>query len=162
MIWKIRDFQSWTKYRWYTSLSVLARKIALKYHSEGQITFSFSAYWAQTSVECLKQVLDRLCRSKIDWDTVIFRHRVFGRRKLENFSDDIVVAVESKILVIPVLSGFALMIHVADVPNRSLISDESVKNRKFLVPRRFATTKSQILIVRYPSNDPPLWRPGTS
>ena len=39
----------------------------------------FSANWAQTCVESLKRALNRVWGSKIDWDTVIFRHRVFVR-----------------------------------------------------------------------------------
>ena len=41
MRWKIRDLQEWTRYRWYTSLSDLARKNALKYDLEGQRTTIF-------------------------------------------------------------------------------------------------------------------------
>ena len=161
MRWKIRDLQEWTRYHWYTSLSDLARKNALKYNLEGQRTTSFGELSLN---ECgtPKTSLRPSLWVKNWLRYTIFWHSIFVRGKLDNFSDDITAPVESKILVISTSSDFTLIIHVTNVPNWSLISGESVKHWHVFVPRRFVTTKSQILSVRYPSNDHPLWRHVTS
>ena len=93
------------------------------------------------SAERLKQALNRVCGSKIDWDTPIFRQRVFVRSWGKCFCE-IIAPAKSKILVILTFSGLNLMIRVVDVPNQSLISGEFVKNRIFSSPQnQFGASK---------------------
>ena len=64
-------------------------------------------------------------------------HLFFDRGSLTEIGEngkyfcDIIAPAKSKILMIPTFSDLNLMIRVVDVPNRSLISGESVKNRNF-------------------------------